>query len=216
MYKNRPELIPSLTALYAGFNAPVAPFNVTGIRLDDNAMNDEFDDYLVFWTPDGNAIVSVATTIPGKWGTLNPVTYKRVKGAGRLVKGFYRNSHSFGVHARSNPGFAHEGFLQTGKLRFFRDVDGDGIINDIEPSQDGSDTGFNIHRASKAQLAEFVGKYSLGCQVSQYADAHEAGVALYKASMLNGNPISYLLSEIDDWMPLVGHGDVRQWIKGAA
>lgn len=216
MFKNRPELIPSLTALYDFFKAPVAAFNVTGIRLDDNAMNDEFDDYLVFWTPDGNAIVSVATTIPGKWGTENPVAYKGVRGAGRLARGYYPNSHILGIHARSHPNFAHEAFLQVGRLRFLRDVNGDGIIEDSEPTQTGSDTGFNIHRASKAQLVEFVGKYSLGCQVSQYADAHEAGVALYKASMQNGSPISYLISEIDDWMPLIGHGDVRQWIKGAA
>lgn len=207
----RPGLLTVLPQLFALFGAQMDSFGIVGVRLDDNSLDDDFDDFLLPYDT-SEVVVSQATTVPGKYYTDNPVTYKGVTGAGRLVRGYYKNSHIIGIHGRRYPDYAHEAWLQCGVLKFARDVNKDGIIEVGEPVQEGADTGFNIHRCGRNEIAKYVGKNSAGCQVSSDAKVHEYAISMYKRSARNGKAISYLLTEKEDWEKLFGCSDVRKFI----
>jgi len=196
------------------YGADYKDFNIVGIRCDDDALNDSFDDLLLFFNG-SKYIASPASTVPGKWWTQNPVTDAGVTGAGRLAIGYYPESHTMGIHGASHPDFAHEAWCQTGVLKYYRDVNKNGIIEFFEPLQSGSGKGFNIHRASAAKIMQFVDKWSAGCQVSQNHKLHEAGIQMAKESMDTKNPISYLLTKKEDWQNALQVEDIRaKLIKG--
>lgn len=206
-----PAIIPHLDALRSSQGRKPLPFDITGIRFDDDALDDTFDDLLIF-NNRTTACLSIGTTVPGKYWTLNPVTDEGITGAGRLVPGYYENSHVIGIHGAKWPNFAHEAWVQCGKLMYARDVNKDGIIEVDEPIQSGYGKGFNIHRCNKNSLAEYVDHFSAGCQVSWWARAHEAGIAMHKEAMSIKTPISYFLTTVKEWQDLLGIEDVRSFI----
>jgi hypothetical protein len=208
-----PQLLPHLDRMRGKHNAPNFLFDIAGIRFDDNAMDNGFDDLLIF-NNRKTAIVSIASTIPGKYWTEHPVTDAGVTGCGRLVPGYYPASHVLGIHGAQYPDFKHEAWIQCGKLRYARDTNKDGIIEDFEPVQEGYGKGFNIHRCSRSQIVQYVDKYSAGCQVSEVAAVHEAAVAMHKESMSATAPISYLLTTKEEWFELLDTENIRPILFG--
>jgi hypothetical protein len=206
-----PKLIPYIEAIRAKHFPKAKPFEITGIRFDDNAMDDKFDDLLIF-SNQATAIISYATTVPGKFWVQNPMGGN--DGAAFIVPGPYEDSHVLGIHLKSKPDIAHEAWVQCGKIKYARDVDKDGMIDAWEPEKNEYGNGLNIHRANKYGITPNVNKWSAGCQVSQIAAAHEAAIEMHKGSMDVKTPISYLLTEAKDWFEFLGTEEVKKFILG--
>jgi hypothetical protein len=164
-------------------------FNITGIRFDCNAMDDKFDDVLIFHNT-SKAIISTATTVPGKFWTLHPM--QGLAGTAHMVDGLYEDSHVLGIHGARYPGYAHEAWVQCGKIKYRQDVNKNGIIEESEPSKESWESGLNIH-AALGENEKPVDRNSAGCQVSEFMSIHKQGVAMHKESTDIKKPISYLL-----------------------
>lgn len=172
-------------------------FLLCGIRQTESNVDDRFDDLLIALSHDFGAWVMKGTTKPGHKGTVNPTTYKGVTGAAWVIPGFYKDVYQLGIHAASNPNFAHEAWRQVGAFTFARDCNKDGDIDVFEPTQEGDDTYINFHRASRMRDEEYVGAYGIACQVAQNANDFEFAVKMYKSTKkYKVNPkalVSYLL-----------------------
>lgn len=164
-----------------------ADFLLAAVRVKLSNSGDRFEDILIYCRKilgGAEAWAYKGTTKPGVKGTQNPVEYKGVTGAAWVKEGFYREVYALGIHAPSNPAFAHEAFRQVGKLKFSRDTNKDGDVDEFEPIQEGGDTAINWHRASALRDEEYVGAYGIACFVGQNKDDHEKGVGWYKESAL--------------------------------
>ena len=198
----RKDLLEKLQSMYGEHGAEYREFNICGIRVVDDSMVDQFNDFLLFGTLT-NVYVLKACTKPSKYWTENPVTYKGVTGSGHLVPGYYPDVWMFGIHGASNPNFAHDAFIQVGQFKFARDENRNGKIEPGEAIQTGSDTGFNCHRASKLRDETSPGLYDAGCQVAQHEPDFHAMTELFKGTrMYIENKlvrVSYLLTTIKEW-----------------
>ena len=101
--------------------------------------------------------IFTCTTNPGTPNMLNPVN---PKGAGIIVEGQYKDVYIKGLHK------GYPALVQFGTFKVYRDNNKD-VILDYNPLtiESAKNTGFNIHRASKWKISEFIGLYSAGCQV---------------------------------------------------
>jgi hypothetical protein len=189
--------ISQLKDLYASNNVDWQEINIIGIRntklynsgtaldavlasVDKVLLEEDFFDDKIILASDFKLKVYTATTDPGKWWVLNPVTYKGVKGAAHVVEGFHKNIWQVGIHA-SGTSFAHEALVQTGNvITFWRDVNKDNIKDDNDPIQTGY-VGINCHRAGLNDPKE-VNKYSAGCQVFRFHNEFLEFMAMIKNS----------------------------------
>lgn len=213
MYKNRPELFPTIQSIYDYVGGKIKAHNELAVRLDDNTLDDGFDDYLISFDDKGkNVFIREATTVPGRKYTINPMA--GTPGAGRIARGFYEDSHIYGIHMKSRPDIAHYGFLQRGVLKIYRDEDKDGIIDNVDSAAFGDGYGGNIHARLPGMKSDEIGAWSAMCQVARFREDHDAAMQLYRESAQFGKRISLCMSEIEDWIAVCGHTNIRQWIWG--
>lgn len=150
--------------LYDKFGGTWGEINIFGIRNEENAEKDQFNDLICIATDDLIHQYQ-GTTDPSVYWTKNPMTAEGFTGAAHVCEGWHQNIWRVGIHAKGT-NFAHEALIQTGnKIRIWRDVDKDFTEDEGEPIQSGY-YGINCHRAS-SQLTEVIGYYSAGCQVIQ-------------------------------------------------
>jgi hypothetical protein len=209
MNTDREDILQIIDSVIQKHYAKKKDFNIIGIRFDNSSMDDDFDDLILF-SNNKETIISAATTVPGKFWTEHPM--EGLPGTAHLLPGYYEASHVLGIHGAKYPDFAHEAWIQCGKLKYAQDVNKDGVIETSEPVKEGYGAGLNIHRASKAQIAKYVDRWSAGCQVSQDAEVHESAVAMAKESMDIKEPISYLLTEASAWSEFIGSDDLREFL----
>jgi hypothetical protein len=166
------------------------PFNLIGIRHEENQGQDVFNDKIGYVT-DTDFFFLKGTTDPGA-----EATEKKEGGAAHLCLGNHPKIWTIGIHAKGTP-FAHEAFIQIGNsVKIWRDIDKDTEFDENEPVQQGY-FGINFHRAALNKI-EKIGPYSYGCQVAQIASDFNEILVAAKASKMKY--FSYTLfdkSEID-------------------
>jgi hypothetical protein len=189
------KILPFVKAIREKYYSEPKSFEITAIRCNENAMDNRFDDFIIFSNKD-MAIISAATTIPGKFWTLHPM--QGLAGTAHMNPGIYHNSHVLGIHGASYPDYKHEAWIQCGMIKYRQDINRDGIIEDIEPQLERNWIGLNIHSCT-GDMTQIVERNSAGCQVSQFMSVHKAGVAMHKESMSEKTPITYLLTLEKEW-----------------
>ena len=104
--------------------------NIIGIRSTTEKAN-EFDDSILVLYRNKQKELEVFTARI----TTDPSTYYLIdhpvntRGTAILVPGQYRGVYRVGIHARSNPRFAHEALCQRGaKVKVWRDSNKDQIL----------------------------------------------------------------------------------------
>lgn len=182
--------IPMLKTLYRSSGAEWGEVNLFGIRAGTSSADDMFDDLLGI-AIEISGVVPVpilrlyqGTTDPGKWWTLNPVTYKKVKGAAHLREGFWKGIWKVGTHAKGTA-FAHEALVgASGIIEFWRDTNENCIYDpaiDVIQKERNDIIGINRHRAGLDDPAN-IGLYGAGCQVKRYHKEHLEEMQLIKNS----------------------------------
>lgn len=138
----------------------------------------------------------VATTDSGKFYLRNPLNKN---GTAIMIPGQYRGAYKVGLHGRSNILRSYKALEQKAEMRYVRDWNRDDIL-DISGTPFWANLKTNLHRAHSSKLAEFVGKYSAGCQVIRDPKDLESLLKLCDMSMLCGfpNSFTYTLFNYDD------------------
>ena len=199
-----------LQGLYVRHGAEWGRVNIAGFRSGLSSARDMFDDLICICIVMGMGVVPVpvlkvyeATTDPGKWWTLNPVTYKGVKGAAHLCPGFYKDMWQRGIHAKGSA-FAHEALVaSSARIRFWRDANKNSIYDPAtDPIQEdyNYNIGINCHRAGLDD-PENIGKYGAGCQVIHHHHDQEEMIAMIKAlpvSAIQQSKFDYLLMDANE------------------
>lgn len=167
--------------------------NIFGIRKD-NSIIGAFDDVIGIAYEDNKGqqvFLAQATTDPGKFYAENPTNQK---GVAILVPGQYRGAYTIGVHAKNKPGSAHYALVQDRPVKVFRDRNKDNILDyDYSTVEEGM-FGINIHRASKHQVLDDIGKWSAGCQVFRSVYDFEDFLKIAeRGSQEYGNRFTYTL-----------------------
>jgi len=135
------KLVPLLNTMRNKFFGYPKEFNITGIRFDCQAMDNKFDDLLIFHNA-ATSIISIATTIPGKFWTLHPM--QGVAGTAHMKPRLYEDSHVIGIHGAKYPGYAHEAWVQCGLIEYRQDIKHNGTIEISEPTKQSYETRLNI------------------------------------------------------------------------
>jgi hypothetical protein len=152
---------------YKEFTADGVP-NIVGIRSNDKDGEDYDDKCWVWWYFKGEIDEShyyTITTNPGTYYLRNPIA--GTKGTAILVPGQYLGCWALGSH-KGQPAF-----IQTeGKVKVYRDADKDGELDTDQKTIEEGYFGINLHHGSLAD-ANVIGKWSAGCQVWRFADAHQ-------------------------------------------
>jgi hypothetical protein len=198
----RNNLFDTLAALYYCKGATLQEINLFGVRRNGgNSLDDKFVDMLGIMTASGDVFTVIGTTIPGRYWTENPVTWRGITGAAHVVPGFYKNLWCVGIHGAKYPDFKHTALIQVGPVAIYRDTDKDGAVSTVDPVQTSDEIGIDFHRASKAEVVENIGLYGAGCQVVPDKADFDALMSLILSSqMYKDCPLcrfSYLLLSSD-------------------
>lgn len=205
------ELVPFLKEMFFRFGGEYKEFNLFGFRDPSGTMSDVFNDILGYTRGD-ECFIDWGTTDPGKSGILNPVTVGGITGAAFLKPGLHKGMWKVGEHGIHNPSFKHKAWVQVGAVEIYRDRNKNGVIDSADILTRGV-YGINRHRASKAKLAEFIGPYSIGCQVYQSASSLEQELNAFESTDMfkanNAVSVDYLLAEMNEIA-----FDVKAFLKG--
>lgn len=183
---------------YRFFDSPM-PYNlnIVGIR-SSNRIADKFDDHIgvmyydpkmvwqEYWWP--------ATVDSGSFYLRQPLNKN---GTAVLVAGQYRGAYKIGIHGRTWASGGYEALEQVSEMRYIRDNNRDNII-DLNGEQFNAILKTNIHRAYPNKIAEFVGKYSAGCQVFQNPEDFNMFMDICKKSFYFGYPNSFTYTLINE------------------
>jgi hypothetical protein len=170
----------ALTAHLKKLGYNLEPFMIVGVRSKADKP-DAYDDKIYLICRNGYFSFN-ATTNPGvHWlhNWLNP------KGAAVLKPGKY--FYKLGKHK------GYEALVQAYAVTVYRDTNKD----DKSDSSGFEETGFfgiNIHRALESGIANFIGKFSAGCQVIQNPADFKRLIVECKSSNLKLFPY-YLINE---------------------
>jgi len=158
----------ALQAAYSRLGYPwwTKPYdlNLFGVRAK-GYRPDHYDDRLGIAYTDkyGNKLLFevAATTDPGLYYLNNPMNSR---GCAYLKPGYYKGSHCLGTHK----GYA--AIVQCGPVTVYRIRNSEDTLKLSEMPQDTGIHGINIHRALASGLADTVGKFGAGCQVTPWAE----------------------------------------------
>ena len=167
--------------------------NIFGVRSYNTNIG-QFDDVLGIAYEDNHGkqlFLARATTDPGKYYAQN---FTNTKGVAILVPGQYRGAYQIGTHSPSKPAFAHRALVQCKGVCVYRDRNKDNILDyDSDTIEEGM-FGINIHRASKHQIMDDIGKYSAGCQVFRsFYDFNDFMDIVDRGAKEYGNGFTYTL-----------------------
>ncbi len=168
------------------------PFNVNigAIRSADRTP-DRFNDWVYIFFRDLSGEMRFhtfpATTDPGLYYLRHPL-YR--KGTALLAPGQYLGCWQLGFHKGK-----YLALVQTGaEVKVYRDANKDNRYDYRESSAEWGFFGINLHRASSWHLANYVWKFSAGCQVIQSSYDFEFLIWLCKKSKARfGNRFSFSL-----------------------
>jgi hypothetical protein len=165
------------------------PFNLNifGIRAKGGTTN-TFNDLIgCFYTDEGGAQIVHAfkgTTDPGQYYMENLLNKQ---GCAVLTKGQWRGCWKLGKHRD------YAALQQVKSVTVYRVPDGKYAPGNPYTTDDGI-FGINIHRADDDRIAQFIGKYSAGCQVIQRPEDFNAFIRLCRKSAAKYGPgFSYTL-----------------------
>lgn len=137
--------------------------NLFGVRAK-GYQPDQYDDRLGIAYTDkyGNKLLFevAATTDPGLYYLQNPMNSR---GCAYLKPGYYKKSHRLGTHK----GYA--AIVQCGPMTVYRIRKPLDVLDLSLMMQDHGIQGINIHRSLASGLADTVGKFGAGCQVTPWA-----------------------------------------------
>lgn len=187
-----------------GYTLYTEPYrlNIVGIRNSNPTELNKFDDYIAFFYFDkaGQPIgkVATATTDPSTYYLENP--FADTEGTAILKSGEYKNAYMIGLHKGQ-----YEALIQTGApVVVMRDNDRNSYLNYFAPTRSGF-YGINIHRARVGvNLAQFVDKWSAGCQVFQSEKDFQMFMSFAKKSRdMYGNKFTYILIDERDLLKTI-------------
>lgn len=134
--------------------------NLIGIRKpmnNDNLFNDTL--YMIIWKNNQQSILSFhypITTDPGRWYLRHPINKD---GCAIVKEGFYPNVWKVGKHNGK-----YTALIQTGgKIKVYRDVNKDTILDLDENTIQEGFFGINLHHAGIDSIT--IDNWSAGCQV---------------------------------------------------
>ena len=184
------RILPDLKRIYEKYNAPLAEINLFGIRHNQDQNKDVWNDVLGLMEKD-TVVIWQGTTDPGK-----TATETKDGGAAHLCLGYHPDIWQVGIHAATNPAFAHRALVQTGNAcRIWRDVNRN-YVDDDNKIEEGY-FGINFHRASVQKDLDTIGLYSFGCQVTRsHVDFERIMKVIMDSKTYKNNPqarFSYLL-----------------------
>lgn len=183
---------------YKFFGDPM-PFdlNIVGIRADDRVAG-KFDDLVGVLCYDSKIVWREywfpATVDSGDFYLRKPL---HKDGTAVMLEGQYRGAYKLGIHGRTWASGGYEALEQVSPMRYVRDgnldnkIDTDGRVFEAVLKT-------NIHRAYPNKVAEFIGKYSAGCQVIQNPADFEILLALCRQSVAIGFPNSFTYTLLNE------------------
>jgi len=179
--------------LYKEYGVEIDKFNLFGIRNEENQEQDEWNDYIGFFT-DINIYFFKGTTDPGYYYTKNPVNKD---GTAHLCLGFHKQIWKIGLHKGKYEAFCNK--WPCNKTRIWRDFDADGELDYSDEKIYTGYFGINLHRANEDYLVSTVGKYSAGCQVVRnnnsfqfiLEEAKKSGLEKFSYFLFNKNQINF-------------------------
>ena len=128
---------------------------------------------------DGEPIITnnwSATSEPGQYYTDNPPNGN--PGAARIDFGQYKNVWYVGTHKGLSSSVKHEGLLQDGRVRIYRDVNKNGKRDKGDLIQTGN---FQLNQhASIGNPEKIIGRWSAGCLVGWRMEGHEKFMRILK------------------------------------
>lgn len=166
-------------------------FNLAGIRNEDDAEDDVWNDVLIAATDDV-MLLCQGTTDPGRRATL-----EHKVGADHLALGFHKSLWEIGWHGGKERWWRHRAFVQgMRKVDTVRDTNRNFIV-DPEDLQitDKAGWGMNGHTVI-GKVPERIGSWSWGCQVWLHRKEFEAVLAL--AEKTGQKLFSYMLFPLTD------------------
>jgi len=179
------------------------PFNlnIIGVRSDERVAGKFDDSIMVLYRDqirDWRVFVAPLTTDPGSFYLRKPLN---PNGTLIMLEGQYTGVYKKGIHGRTWTSGGYPALEQCGDISYVRDANRDNIL-DID--KDNVITGnfkTNIHRAYKNKVAEFIWKWSAGCQVLQDPKDFDELMKLVDNSLLFGYPnkFSYTLLNQKDF-----------------
>lgn len=176
--------------------------NIFGVRSNVSESN-SFDDVIgVAYNNGKENVVEVfpATTDPGKYYLMNPLVSG---GTLIMVAGQYKSAYKLGLHgrSRSNP---YKALEQVRPMKYVRDNNRDSVVDisliDNPNNHIVGNFKSNIHRAHTSLIAQWVGRYSAGCQVIQDPADFKRLIELCERSAATyGNGFTYTLFNEKDF-----------------
>lgn len=155
--------------------------NLFGIRDPSNV--DIFNDCIGIAYSDSGSFICrtfTATTDPGKYYLLNPMTKK---GTAILKEGYHKNAFMFGLHKGQ-----YKALIQASELPVYRDNTKDLVLNMDDKTVEKGWFGINLHRGNLYNIIDTVGKNGAGCQVVKYPNSLQIILDLCRMS---GNRYNY-------------------------
>lgn len=183
---------------YAYFTTGAYNLNIIGIRsYQCNKVTNKFDDWFVVIYKDNRGSwhrkIWPCTTEPGLDLMKNP---SNKKGTAILVPGQYRGMWRIDMHNGKYKALCQ----RTKPCKVYRDGNKDDVYDLLPTKIDTGIFGINMHRASRWSEANYIGKYSAGCQVFQsptdFADMMALADRQVKAGL--GNSFTYTLIKEED------------------
>ena len=141
-----------------------------------------------------------ATTDTGEFYLRQPLSKD---GTAIILPNQYRGVYKLGIHGRTWASGGYKALEQVGNFTYIRDNNRDNIldVDNIDLSQIfEANLKTNLHRASKWQILDLIGKYSAGCQVIQDPKDFDFLIGVCEESIKRGFPNSFtytLLNESD-------------------
>jgi hypothetical protein len=179
---------------YAVFTKGNFNVNLVGIRANESQSN-AFDDRIALFYKDSGQWqfhLFPATTDPGRFWLENLMN---AGGSAVMVEGQYRGLWQIGWH---QPGVA--GLVQVRNVKIYRDRNRDRLIDRDPKTITEGLYGINLHAAWLLDVANEVGNWSAGCQVTQYRRDFDLILSVCRRSAQTfGNSFSYTLLHESDF-----------------
>lgn len=151
---------------------------ILGVRSNEDAP-DQFDDKFYLFKGEEFISVTTGTTNPGKNGLLDYSEYSKEGCAIVKADEWYYDLWSYGLHKGRMPALK-----QVSSIKFYRDSDKDLVSEEMGKMHEGI-IGINFHTNTYEQnptiVKQFIGAWSVGCQVCNNFIPYRAILALVKS-----------------------------------
>lgn len=175
--------------------------NIIGVRSPERVAG-KFDDKILLVHRDDKHKWQwhefKATTDTGEFYLRQPLSKD---GTAIILPNQYKGVYKLGIHGRTWASGGYKALEQVKNFTYIRDNNRDNVLDidniDLNAIFEAN-LKTNLHRASKWQILDFIGKYSAGCQVIQDPKDFDILINACEQSIERGLPNSFTYTLINE------------------